>query len=293
MFLTLFNQKIRVFLADATDDVAGIRTVLGTVLRRAGIDVVYPSAEGAGDGMPLAEMENCDCSVHVLGAQNFYEQGADGYDTPAGRHYRAASSVAREGFRMFLWNPSGLIDSRNMYVNAIRRDIVENVIYSSSTSPIVFVEDLRGIMSVKPTAKSDLSNADIFFIYNDLDRESAVEILSMLQDIHKVASLGINMSSNTDYSEFISRQLKVCRIGVIYSDYAVDWAMPFARQLWKDNGGQSADVPIFMAANSKHSDAEKIEQLKEFMEYTIAEEALIPLDIKIFFDKVTTKKQDD
>lgn len=290
MFLSLYNQKIKVFLADATDDVAGARTALGTVLRRAGIDVVYPEA-GSVYGKQESEMiDGCDCSVHVLGSQNIYEADGEGYDTSAGRHYRMAAGIRKEGFRMFLWNPSGIIDQRNMYVNAIRRDIVENVIYSSSTSAIVFVEDLRSIMSLKPTAHTDLTNADMFFIYNDLDRESAGEILSMLQDLHKVASLGINMSSNTDYSEFISSQLRVCRIGIIYSDYAGDWAMPFARQLWKDSGGQSADVPLYMAANSAHSNPEEIAQLGEFMEYTITDKTLIPLDIKIFFDKVTTKK---
>lgn len=291
--MSLYNQKIKVFLAEVTGDMAGTRMSLGIVLRKAGIDVVYPESEHMPEGDTRRLMEDCDCSVHILGSVNFYEQGSEGYTTPAGEHFRMARGITRENFRMFVWNPAGSISQANMYINSIRRDIVDNTIYSSSTSPIVFVEDLRGIMSVKPTAHSDLSNADIFFIYNDLDRESAVEILSMLQDLHKVASLGINMSSNTDYTEFISSQLKVCRIGVIYSDYAGDWAMPFARQLWKDNGGQSAEVPLFMAANSMHANTDDISSLNDYMEYTITEKALIPLDIKIFLDKVTATKQDD
>ncbi len=288
--MSLYNQKLKVFLADTTGDVEGIRTNLGTVLRKAGIEVVYPDA-GANDiETDRALMMECNCSVHVLGALNIYDPEGAGYATAAGEHYRAASAVRKEGFRVFLWNPSGLINSRNMYVNSLRRDIVENTIYSGCTSPIVFVEDLRSIMSEKPTAKSNLSNADIFFIYNDLDRESASDVLSMLQDLHKVASLSVNMSSNTDYSEFISSQLRVCRIGVIYSDYALDWSLPFARQLWKDNGGQSAQVPLYMAANAAHSNADEIRQLKDYMEYTITDKDLIPLDVKIFFDKVTQKQ---
>ncbi len=290
MFLSLYNQKLKVFLADTTGDVEGIRTNLGTVLRKAGIEVVYPDNNANDVSVDRALMLGCNCSVHVLGALDIYNGDGAGYLTAAGEHYRMAQQAAKDSFKVFLWNPSGLINSRNMYVNSLRRDIVENTIYSGCTSPIVFVEDLRSIMTEKPTASQNLSNADIFFIYNDLDRESASDVLSMLQDLHKVASLSVNMSSNTDYSEFISSQLRVCRIGVIYSDYASDWSLPFARQLWKDNGGQSSQVRLYMAANADHSKPEDISQLKGFMEYTIADKALIPLDIKIFFDKVTQKQ---
>lgn len=289
MFLSLYNQKIRVFLAESTGDVTGVRVNLGTVLRKAGIEVVYPSAGRITDNEARDLISQCDCSVHILGAVNVYEGDGADTDSPAGNQYRIARTIDREGFRMFIWNPSGLINSDNMYINAIRRDIVENTIYSANTSQIVFVEELRSIMSVRHQAQSDLSTADIFFIYNDLDRESASEILSMLQDLHKVASLGINMSSTTDYTDFINSQLRVCSVGIIYSDYAADWAIPFARQLWKDSGGQSGKVPLYMAANSDHSSADDISQLSEFMEYTIADKTIIPLDIKIFFDKVTKK----
>jgi hypothetical protein len=40
MFLNLYNQQIKVFLADATDDMAGARMRLGRVLRKAGMGVV-------------------------------------------------------------------------------------------------------------------------------------------------------------------------------------------------------------------------------------------------------------
>lgn len=288
--MSLYNHKIKVFLADATGDVSGVRMSLGVVLRKAGIEVVYPPAHKLTDDETKTMICDCDCSLHILGAVNVYEGHGAGYDTPAGAQYRIARSIDREGFRMFVWNPSGTIGTATAYINAIRRDIVENTIYSDNTSQIVFVEELRSIMSVRHQAQSDLSTADIFFIYNDLDRESASEILSMLQDLHKVASLGINMSSTTDYTDFINSQLRVCGVGVIYSDYAGDWAIPFARQLWKDSGGQSGKVPLYLAANSEHSKADDISQLGEFVEYTIADKTIIPLDIKIFFDKATTRK---
>ncbi|MCQ2252768.1 MAG: hypothetical protein MJZ61_04885 [Bacteroidales bacterium] len=276
-------------MSDATGDVSGVRLGLGAVLQKAGIEVVYASDKTT-DEEAREQLQGCDCSIHTLGALNIYSEDGAGYDSPAGQQYRLAREVHRDGFKMFVWNPSGLINSRNQYVNSIRRDIVENTIYSCTTSPIVFVEELRSIMSVRPSVKNDLSTADIFFIYNDLDRDSASDILSMLQDVQKVASLGIDMNTSTDYSDFISSQLSVCKLGVIYYDYASDWALSFARQVWKDNGGQSGPAPLFVAANSAHAKASDLEGLKDIMEYSLGEQSLIPLDIKIYFDKVTTKK---
>ena len=106
----------------------------------------------------------------------------------------------------------------------------EEKIYSSTTSPIVFTEDLRTIMNVKTEASSDLSKADVYFIYNDLDTESAKEILSMLSDIVSVKTLCINMNSGIEYNEKISSELPVCKIGVVYYDYASDWALSFSRR---------------------------------------------------------------
>ncbi|MCR5453581.1 MAG: hypothetical protein K6F33_01150 [Bacteroidales bacterium] len=284
MFLNLYNQQIKVFLADATGDVSGARMRLERVLRKAGMEVVSP-AENASDEEVSTLIGSCDCSVHILGYVNIYDDDSDGYNAKAGIQYRAAKECRDERFKMFLWNPSGLISTRNSYISAIRRDIVENTVYSQVPSPIVFVEDLRTIMSVSPKMKLDIGSADIFFIYNDADRDTASEVLSMLQDIQKVTSLSINMSSNTSYTDYINSQLMASKLGVIYLDYSVDWALPFARQLWKDSGGNSAKVPLYVAANSEHVTAQDLKTLKGFMEYTLTERSLLPLEIKVFFDK--------
>ncbi|MBQ3656400.1 MAG: hypothetical protein II956_06070 [Bacteroidales bacterium] len=279
------NQNIKVFLAECTSDVTEARQELKDVLHRAGIEVVEPNEDN------LEEvLYNCDCAVYVLGTLNFYNPDGAGYDTQAGIQYRQGRQVKKDGFKIFLWNPTGLINSRNFYINSIRRDIVENTIYSSTTSPIVFTEDLRTIMNVKTSAISDLSMADVYFIYNDLDSESAKEILSMLTDIVTIKTLCINMDTGVEYSEKISSELSVCKIGVIYYDYASDWALSFSRQVWKDNGGQGGKTPLLVAANQEHADSEALRKvLKGIMEYSVNDKTLIPLDIKIFYDKIAEK----
>ena len=145
-------------------------------------------------------------------------------------------------------------------------------------------------MNVRTAAVSDLSSADVYFIYNDLDTESAKEILSMLSDIVSVKPLCINMNSDIEYNEKISSELPVCKIGVVYYDYASDWALSFSRQVWKDNSGQGGKTPLLVAANQSHADAEALKKvLKGIMEFSVNDKTLIPLDIKIFFDKAAEK----
>jgi hypothetical protein len=66
--------------------------------------------------------------------------------------------------------------------------------------------------------------------------------------------------------------------------------LSFARQLWKDSGGNSAKVPLYVAANSEHVSAQDLKALKGFMEYTLTGKSLIPLEIKVYFDKKTGAK---
>ncbi|MBQ9214998.1 MAG: hypothetical protein IJ150_13835 [Bacteroidales bacterium] len=285
MFLTFFSDDIKVFLAECTSDVSQSRQELKNVLLRAGIEVFEPKE----DEDTLTLINRCDCAIYVLGTLNFYSSDGAGYDTLAGMQYRMGRQIKKDGFKVFLWNPTGLINSRNSYINSIRRDIVENTIYSSTTSAIVFTEDLRTIMNVKSVASSDLTKAEVYFIYNNLDRESAKEILLMLTDIMQVKDLCIDMTSDIEYGGKISQELPTCNVGIIYVDFALDWALSFARQVWKDNGGQGGKTPLYVAANKDHITIEQLKVLKGIMEYSVNDKTLIPLDVKIFYDKTMQK----
>lgn len=280
MTINLFTQHIRVFVADVPPQIAEFRRKLCIVLQKAGIEVTEKHQTGG-----TAEfIRSCDCSVHILGNGDFYNKESEGYSTPQGIQYRAAAKLREEGHKMFIWNPLCITDG---YVNSIRREIAENTVYSSKSSPIVFTEELRGIMSVKASAVQEIQQSDVFFIYNDLDKDTATGILNMLQDVQSVIKLGISMNTDTDYTEYIKNQLKGCKIGVIYYDYAGDWALSFARQVWKDNGGQSGTTPLFLIGNTEHANEKLLSVFDGVIETAVREVSLIPLDIKVFFDRVT------
>ena len=287
MFLNLYIKSSKVFLAEVTDGLQKMRSEVKNILLRAGIEVIEPvnTAETNLENLML----NADCSMHILGDDNIIDNDSPVYDTPSAIQYRTAKGLTDGNFKMFVWNPSGIINDKNLYINDIRRDINDNTIYSDITSPIVFVEELRAIMNIKPSAKTDAKNYDILFIYNTLDRDSAKEVSNMLADLQTVTELEINAGADTDYNDFIQNQLPLCKLGIIYYDYATDWAPPFAQQVWKQTGGQSASTPLYIAGNSDHADETQLKPLKKIVSYTINEKSIIPLDIKIYYDKITGK----
>jgi len=283
MLINLYSRKFTVFLAATSPDMKDARQELEYVLNNAGIKSV--------DGEQLsaenidAAIQAADCSVHVLGGTDIYSPTGEGYDTPAGVQFRAAKKMCNKDFKMLIWNPTVSINSPHSYINNIRREIVENTFYSDKPSPIVFVEDIRYIMNVKQSEIHKLEPTDIFFLYNELDNDTANGVYNMLKDFQSVEKLGISMSSDIDYNTYIANQLAESKIGVVYYNYAGDWAVPFARQIWKDSGGNSSKTPLYITGNSDHAKEEELSVFKGIMDCTITEQQRIPLDIKVFLDK--------
>ncbi|MCR5455267.1 MAG: hypothetical protein K6F33_09805 [Bacteroidales bacterium] len=290
MNISLFTQQIKVFVADVSDDMKGTRDKLCAVLLRARIELVCAQPD-ADDESVEQLIRTTDCSVHILGNTDIYNEDGAGYNLPAGRQYRIARELRNEEFKMFVWNPTRKISNQNKYINNIRRDIGENTIFSSNTSPIVFVEELRSIMSIKSTVTHEIETKDVFFIYNDLDHNTASEILNMLEDILTVTKLPVSMSNDIDYTEYVKTQLPGCKIGVVYYDYAGDWAVSFARQVWKDNGGQSCKTPLLLIGNEEHAKQEDFKILRGIIAAETREISLVPLEIKVFYDNTTGKEE--
>ncbi|MBP5501160.1 MAG: hypothetical protein IKR94_09215 [Bacteroidales bacterium] len=288
MFLNLYTQNIKVFLSAVTVDMESLRNSVKNILLKAGIEIVEQK-EDLTPGQLLDLMLSANCSMHILGNINICDQDSAVYQTPPAQHYRTAKGIDSKEYKMFVWNPSGTINDNNQYINIVRRNIDDNTIYSDITSPIVFVEELRSIMNLKPEVKAAHDAYDILFIYNSLDKDSAREITNMLGDLHTVVNLEINADTNTDYMDFILSQLPLCKMGTVYYDFAGDWAVPFAQQVWKQIGGAGSATQLFIAGNSSHADETQLKPLKKIMAYSINEKSIIPLDIKIYYDKLTGK----
>ncbi len=136
----------------------------------------------------------------------------------------------------------------------------------------------------------DIKDAEVFLVFNQLDEAEADEIIDMLSDIVDVSKLNIIQDSDLDYSEYCSQQISKSKLAVVYFKETSDWALPFTQQVWKKVGGASSHTPILLIGDedpeenlNKKFTAPKIISL-------IVSGDLIPLEIKVQYDKVIESK---
>jgi hypothetical protein len=143
------------------------------------------------------------------------------------------------------------------------------------------------MMAQKEVKNFDVSSADIFLIFNEVDEGEAKEIVDLLSDVIDVEKLNIVQDNDLDYAELCSQQINQSKLAVVYFKETADWALPFTQQIWKKVGGASSHTPILLIGDEdpssnhgKKFNAPKIISL-------VLSGELIPLEIKVQYDKLT------
>ena len=281
-----------VYLSVCGDNQKDVRNELASVLQRADIDVVPVDStvtlESAYD-----QIKKAHCSIHIL-FPNYAPFMEGSADISIARHqfFEAKKHLdSHPNFRMFIWLPSttssAAIDNKQIdFINEVRNNISKNMIFSTASSAIQLVDDVRSQMETKELPTFDLDSTDIFLISNQIDEMEASEIVDMLADIVPVENLNIIQDDDTDYSELCKQQIPQSKLAVVYYKNSSDWALPFAQQVWKKIGGASSTTPILLigdedpnADNPRQFNAPKVTCM-------IVAGELIPLEIKVQFDKV-------
>lgn len=291
------ESNVTVFLSQCSQEQSVLRNELSSVLQRAGMTVI-PSEECLHTDAELPEITTSlgvsNCSLHIIFPQ--YGPLTSSGASAAKVQFLAAKShlLANSDFKIVVWLPPTTdilnIESTQLgFINEVKNNISKNMVFSNAVSPIQLVDDIRSLMETKEIIEFDLNSTDIFLMSNQLDEAEANEIIDMLSDIVPVEKLNIIQDSDTDYSELCKQQIPKSKLAVIYFKESGDWALPFAQQVWKKIGGATAHTPILLIGDtepdtnmSKKFSAPKVISL-------IIEGALIPLEIKVQYDKVTTK----
>lgn len=237
------------------------------------------------------EITAASCSVHLLGLD--YGELMDGKDISL-PHYQFNEALKKNkennNFKLFVWFPFSIADVKDekqlSFISDIRNNISKGIFFSNTNSPIQLVDDLRTSVKIETKQEFDIKETDVFIVYNQLDDAEADEVVDMLSDIVPVEKLNIVQDSDLDYSEFCAQQIGKSKMAVIYFKESADWALPFAQQIWKKMGGASSHTPILLIGdedpdtnNNKKFKAPKVVSL-------IVAGELIPLEIKMQYDKV-------
>ena len=242
-------------------------------------------------------IQQADCSVHILSRD--FGQTLDGDLNTSIAKYQLNEARKKlnqnPDFKIFIWYPPEVIaaskdEKQEQFINEIRNSIEHNMIFTNTSSPIQLVDDVRNMMVKEEKTKFDIKSADVFLIFNQLDELEAAEIIDMVGDIVNVEKLNIIQDSDMDYSEYCSQQIGKSKLAVIYFKETSDWALPFAQQVWKKVGGATSHTPILLIGD-ENPDTNLNKKLKapKIISLIVAGE-LIPLEIKVQYDKVLEEK---
>ncbi len=298
MVFDFYTKKIKVFVAEVSDDVVELHDLLIKVLGRAGMEVLCPKSSKSGNNDEYIELNKqllnqADCSVHILGDSAKSKNSANGSNSMVEQQlFEAQNRTQSEWreFKIFIWHPAIIMNSnpeQDDFISAIRQGILHNMIYSNRNSVVSFVEDIRSVMYGGKPEEFDVENVDIFFVYNALDQEDALEIISLLSDVVLLKKLEIMLSVDIDYSELVAQQIKKSKMVVVYYKNTSSWALPFVRQVWKKTGGASSPTPILFIGDSNLEANQFVEFEANMVISKLVAQEIIPIEIKVQYDSLS------
>lgn len=292
------ESKYKVLLVNDAGGMENLLYEVKNVLQRAGMDVVEAPLTQTDENHYADEVKkilsDVRCSVQILGNAYGKTLPANPQLSFARVQYNLCKEklIGSEGkFKMFLWYPPQALSSskeaaQEDFINEIRNGIIQSMVFTNSSSSIQLVDDIRHIMEEKETAKFEIKDSEIFLVFNQLDETDASGVVDMLSDIVDVEKLTIVQDSETDYSELCKQQIPKTKLAVVYFKESADWALPFAQQVWKKVGGASSHTPILLIGDEDpDSNVGKKFNAPKVISLIVAGE-LIPLEIKVQYDKI-------
>ena len=278
-------DKATVFFASNLDSCSGQRVELLAIMQSAGMNII-------------TDLSLASCSVHILSSDYGKCLENDPSTSISKSQFKEAKkklAANPETFKMFIWYPPEVLAAtkeplQEEFINEIRNSITQNMVFTNIASPIQLVDDMRSMLSTEQKTKFDIKEAEVFLVFNQLDEGEADGIIDMLSDIVDVQKLNIVQDSDMDYSEFCSQQIEKSKLAVVYFKETADWALPFAKQIWKKVGGASSHTPILLIGD-EDPDVKLNKKFKapKVISLIVAGE-LIPLEIKVNYDKVLEGK---
>ena len=300
MRFNIYYKDIKVFLSEVSKDAEPIRDQVCDVLKKAGIEVLTIGNESFSNKQNFLRktrdaIDKANCSIHILG--NTYQDNilaANGQSGAEIQFNEVKNKITKdnENFKMFIWRPdiefpANIEPQQQNFINAIRNGIYRNMIYSTKSSAVTFVEDIRSVMNAMEYKEDISKDTDLFFIHNEKDSDEATSITTMLEDVANLERLNISQNKKNNYLEHVVNHMKRTKLGVIYFSKAPDWALPFVQQVWKLTGGASSTTPLLLVGDSSNTGNNDKTFHAPNVINKIVDKELIPLEIKVHFDNIT------
>ncbi len=284
----------KVYLAHTETENQEQRTMLFNMIQKAGLNVFPSDTVFNPEFLSAIEssIEQSDCALIIL--SDTYGEILSGTAISVSEYqYKSARKKLEKNpdFKILFWNISQQDNLKNDvrqtgFIQEIRSELIEGMQFSNVSSPVQLVDDLRISLAKNEKVEFNINATDVFVVHNEHDEDAASEIIDMLSDIIPVEKMNIIQDSDHDYSEYCAQQIGKSKLAVIYFKESGDWALPFVQQIWKKIGGASSHTPILLIGDedpdtnmNKKFKAPKVVSL-------IVSGELIPLEIKVQYDKI-------
>ncbi|PWN05104.1 DUF4062 domain-containing protein [Rhodohalobacter mucosus] len=253
-----------VYLAWTSSDLKEEREEMAITLKKAGFNVL-PSTDCPADDESFKEkvredMARCSCSLHMLGGEfgrRFEFESEVSFPQFQFLEARKMIESGETDFNCFIWMlpeaSAGIKPDQRNFINFIRNNITQNMMFSNSMGPMQLVDDMRVVMKKEEEELFDSKDTEIFFIYNQQDEAEAKIITDHLSTEYPVEIMNILPDGEDKYREISTQQIPKSKLAVVYFKYAADWALPFTKQVWKTVGGASSPTPLFLVGEDDPS----------------------------------------
>lgn len=294
------SEKI-IYLAYSTPDLEQFREDLMFTLFKAGFKVIplgkSPSNEAEYKTEVQSSLSKAHSSIHLIGNKSGEILPSENNTSKPEYEYKQAQELTagKSNFKIFVWHPlsadfDNVDEKQNEFINDVQNNVAANMTYTTTPSVIQLADDIRSMIDVTTKPNLQLNKVDIFFINNILDDSTADEITDMLSDVTQIEKLTISSKEEKDFAEITSQQIPLSRLAVVYFKESAEWAIPFAQQIWKNVGGAATQTPILVIGDQNpETNKEKRFKAPQVISMIVQGE-LIPLEIKVQFDKIIEMK---
>jgi hypothetical protein len=124
------------------------------------------------------------------------------------------------------------------------------MMFSNCPNANQLIDDIRATLAKRAEHDYDRNETEIFFIYNENDEFEANEVTDSIGNWQPLEILNVLSDGDEEYMELSKQQILKSKLAVIYFKYAADWAVPFAKQLWKEIGGAQSPTTLMLVGEN-------------------------------------------
>jgi predicted DNA-binding ArsR family transcriptional regulator len=272
-------QKINVIVNCLDNDSKALKAHLSKVLSNAGMNILNELKKSN-----ITE-NTIYCFINIIGKDHNHDSNSFKLEHPIDNNLWVEKQSA---FFVFLWQSASNTEENKIEEEHLLMSIDQtrqtNTFLIKQESAIKFVEDMRSIINPKYITESNWDDSDLFFIYNQIDEDEALEIIDFVRDIIKIRDLSISLNSDKNYEDIIKNQMKSSRLTVVYYNRTINWAQSFVQQIWRNSGGLSSGQNILVIGDHAFNKDQSFDFPAENVDLIIVESKIIPIEIKIRMD---------